>query len=85
MNEHKTYTIRTVTDFATIPLDRIDAALKDFRQMIVLMKTINSFGGLGEDVNWCDKRTAFIWDDDGIEGCTKVNIELINKTKETAQ
>lgn len=82
MNEHKKYTIKRVADFASIPAARIDTCLQDFKQMILIMKSINRFGGLGEDVNWCDPNTEFVWTDDGVNGLTEVDLKLIIKRKE---
>jgi hypothetical protein len=66
MNEHPKYIIKTPADFLTIPQDKLEHALKDFRKWI---ETNHAFAALAKEIPLLAAVeidvSEFRWIDDG--------------------
>jgi hypothetical protein len=80
-----TYEIATVADFLTVPEDRWDACLKDFREFLGLASALKETADVMADLLGADKDKnkveSFTWIDDGKEERTvtircEENVEL---------
>ena len=58
MSEAPTYPINTIHDFATVPEDRLDDCLRDFRLFLRMMRPLSDLLGT-------QFVPAFTWVDDG--------------------
>ena len=72
MQDPKEYRIEKLTDFATVPEDRISDCLKEFESFVENMRGIIELVQLatestGDDLADAIKQMAFVWVDDGKE------------------
>jgi hypothetical protein len=65
-----TYEIRSVKDFLAIPPDKRTAALADFAMWLAICDTVAEKYTPEE----LTVRDVFRWKDDGIAGCSEINI-----------
>jgi hypothetical protein len=63
----QTYEIRELADFASVPADRRDAMLADFKQFIELLDAQRPVIELAKEIGGV--RLTFKWIDDGDVGC----------------
>ena len=80
MSEHPRYIIKTPADFLTIPQDKLEHALKDFRNWI---ENLHEFAALAKEIPLLARMEAdvskFVWVDDG-----KHEMSPVFETKEPA-
>ncbi len=66
---NKEYRVESVTDFLSIPVEKIPAMLNDFQQWLLLAHMVRQ----NEELNKLIKpEVYFVWVDDGIEGISKI-------------
>lgn len=72
----KRYDIRTVMDFTSVPEDRLDACLADFRECVRYLRGVKA---VAEDYGCADeiRGMGFQWADDGQVGLTGLVVEHV--------
>ena len=72
-----TYEIHQLTDFSTVPIDRLDACLADFKQWVLCHRVLKTYG-LEEGY-----KVSMTWTDDGKVGLDHITFKITdNDTKE---
>lgn len=80
----KQYEIGSIHDFLDIPEDRLDVCLRDFKEWVVMGRSISELIKLSDgkaDITQILPR--LIWIDDGVVGLSEISIRVAAKTGET--
>lgn len=84
ISQIKQYEICSIHDFLDIPEDRLEVCLRDFKEWVVMGRSINELIKLSDGkADITQILPKLIWIDDGLVGLSQVSIRVAAKSADT--